>query len=151
MLSKLEIWKKSCRAAGFEPNAGGLGSSPGWSDHLQSLKGHNLAALWPTVTHSTAFETGPATCLWIYSCRSAQGWMKCITIITITCTHPCCSWPHDFSLVATNSSYMVIHVWIFEEILHKMLYSKIYSCQANVATALTPKISKERLFRPIFW
>ena len=48
--------KKSCRAAGFEPNAGGPGSSPGGSDHLQSLTGHNFAALLTTEDHSTSFE-----------------------------------------------------------------------------------------------
>ena len=42
---KVGYLKKSYRIVIVEPNAGGPGSSPGQSDHLQSLTDHNFAAL----------------------------------------------------------------------------------------------------------
>ena len=42
--------------ARIDPSAGGPGSSPGQSDHPQSLTDHNFVALWPSETHSTSFE-----------------------------------------------------------------------------------------------
>ena len=35
--------------------------------------------------------TEPALCLWICSCQSAEGWIKCIVIIITACTNPSCS------------------------------------------------------------
>ena len=52
----LEIWKKSCGAAGVEPNEGSPGWNHGQSDHSKSLRDHNFVTLWPTETHSTSFE-----------------------------------------------------------------------------------------------
>ena len=38
---------------------------------------------------------GTALCLWICTCRSTQGWIRCIVIITVACTNPNCSWSCD--------------------------------------------------------
>ena len=40
----------------FVQISSGPGSSPGQSDHLQSLTDHNFAALWPRETNITSIE-----------------------------------------------------------------------------------------------